>query len=233
MQPIENQHNITTLSGAPLVPLWCLSGTGRPITLTIQAAIELNFLNYETYRTLNPSINVMSTDYAQIIDGCRHRNARAQRALYDEVAPMAMGICMRYTRGRDDAQDMLQEGMVKVFERIGRLNDPARLKSWVARIMVRTCIDHLKQRRWMTLPDGDIPEEPSFTIDPFEAETVVAALQTLPPQQRAVFNMCEVDGYQQSEVAEQLGCSQNNVRVLLCRAKDSLRKQLSNQQQYR
>ena len=55
----------------------------------------------------------MSMDYAQIVEGCRRRDAKAQRALYDEMAPMAMGVCMRYAKSRADAQDIMQDGFVK------------------------------------------------------------------------------------------------------------------------
>ena len=165
----------------------------------------------------------MSMDYAQIVKGCRRRDAKAQRALYDEMAPMAMGVCRRYARGRDEAQDMLQDGFVKVFERIRTLDDSTRLREWVYQLMVNTCIDHYRvNRRWLLLDESDI-DAPHIDTDPFSGEEVIRAMQQLPPQQRAVFNLCDVEGYTLDEAAERLHSNNLSVRVTLSRARQTLR----------
>ena len=169
----------------------------------------------------------MSMDYAQMVEGCRRRDPKAQRALYDAVSRMSMGICMRYAQGRDEAQDMMQDGFIKVFERIGSLNDADSLLGWVRNIMVNTCIDyHRRRRHWMPIDEVEEPMS-NLDTDPFATEEIVAALQQLRPAQRTVFNLCEVEGYKQDEVAKRLKINTLLVRVTLCRAKDELRKILT------
>ena len=66
----------------------------------------------------------MSNEYTRMVEGCRRRDAKAQRALYDAMAPMAMGVCMRYARDREQAMDILQDGFIKVYENISKLLEP-------------------------------------------------------------------------------------------------------------
>lgn len=166
-------------------------------------------------------------DNAQMVEGCRRRDAKAQRALYDAMAPMVMGVCMRYANDRSEAQDMLQDGFLKVFERIGSLGDSERLVSWVYNLTVNTCIDHCRRRRkWLSL-EGEEVEVPSIDFYPYAAEEVINAMQQLSPMQRTVFNLCEVEGYELDEVAERLHSTNLNVRVALSRAKKILREILT------
>lgn len=174
----------------------------------------------------------MTEDYAHIVEGCCRHDRRAQRALYDTFAPMAMGVCMRYATDRDVAQDLLQDGMVQVFEKIGQLRDPQGLGAWIYRLMVNTCLQYLRKRKEevVGLPENPLSaEEFSLSVfdDPFAMEEVVLALQQLPPSQRMAFNLVEVDGYTISEVAQRVGCSEANVRALLSRAKGRLREILT------
>ena len=169
----------------------------------------------------------VSMDNAQMVEGCRRRDPKAQRELYDTVAQMSMGICMRYSKGRDEAQDMLQEGFIKVFERIGTLRDTEGLMAWVRNIMVNTCIDyHRTRRHWLPM-DECIEPQSDLNTDPFAAEEIVSAIQQLAPMPRTVFNLCEVEGYTQDEVAERLKTSKISVKVALSRAKEQLRKILT------
>lgn len=163
-------------------------------------------------------------DFVKIVEGCRRHEPKAQRALYDAVVQMSMGICMRYADGRDEAQDMLQDGFIKVFEGIGRLKNPDGVVAWVRNIMVNTCIDYHRTHRRFVPIEGECDTQSSFTVDPFAAEEIVAAVQQLTPMPRTVFNLCEVDGYTLDEVADRLKTSNVAVRVALSRAKKELRK---------
>lgn len=170
----------------------------------------------------------MSEDYTYLVEGCRKRNRKAQKELYETFAPMAMGVCLRYTRCREDACDVMQDGFVRVFERIGQVRDASSLGAWIGRVMVNMCLKHYR-RHWRErhLPvDGvDVVVQPDVDRH-FEAEAIVAALQQLAPSQRAVFNLVEVDGYSIEEAASMLKCTESNVRALLSRAKVRLREEL-------
>lgn len=165
----------------------------------------------------------MEPDLTQIVEGCRRGDPRSQRALYDAMAPMAMGVCMRFAADRDTAQDLMQDGFIKVFESISRLRNPESLGPWVYQIMVNRCINHTKRQRPMASLDDNIPPPVALPLDPFADQEIVLALQQLPPQQRLVFNLIEVEDRPYDEVAATLRCSEVNLRALLSRAKARLR----------
>ena len=165
----------------------------------------------------------MSMSYAEMVDGCRRRNAKAQRALYDELAPMAAGICRRYSADREEAKDMLQDGFVKVYERIGSLRDPQKLRSWVYNIMVNTCIQHYRKARHTVLMEMDNETREETVELQYGMEDIVRALGTLTAVQRMAFNLCCAEEYSYEEAAEHMGCSEGAVRVALCKAKKRMR----------
>lgn len=171
----------------------------------------------------------MTVDYTYLVEGCRKRNRKVQKELYDTFAPMAMGVCMRYTRCREDACDVMQDGFVRVFERIGQVRDAASLGAWIYRVMVNESLKHYRRNRQelqLLLEDQDAVTAPEVD-DRFTAEAIVNALQRIAPSQRAAFNLVEVDGYSYDEAATMMKCTESNVRALLCRAKLRLREELA------
>lgn len=173
-------------------------------------------------------MQIMSDEYTQLVKRCRKRDERAMRALYEEMAPMAMGVCMRYSRSREEAQDLMQDGFIKVFEKLGSLKEPEKVGAWIHQIMVNVCIDSFHSRKELRYLD-DIEAEPvTLPLDPFAMDEIVAAIQKLPLHQRAVFNLVEVEGFSCEESAQKLGQKASAVRATLCRAKAALREMLNN-----
>ncbi len=173
----------------------------------------------------------MSMNYAQMVEGCRHRNANAQRALYEELAPMAMGVCYRYTADRDEAQDLLQDGFIKIFERIGTLRDPQKLRSWTYNIMVNTCIQYYRRSRHTILqPMDDIVDDDGSEM-PYTMDDIVKAMSTISPAQRMAFNLCCIEELPMDEVANRMNCNELAVRVALCKARKRMRQYLENKKE--
>lgn len=168
----------------------------------------------------------MDTDVVQIVDGCRRRDAKAQRALYDAMAPMVGGVCARYSRDHDESQDMVQDVFVKIFERIGTLKQTDNLRSWVYSTAVNTAIDHCRRRVRVLSMDVIDMDVPAVETDPYMMEAILAAMRRLTPMLRTVFNMCDIEGYTLDEAAERLGSNNQAVRTALCRARREIRKEL-------
>ena len=171
----------------------------------------------------------MSVDYTQMVEGCRHRDRRAQRALYDAFASMAMGVCMRFVPDREEARDLMQDGFIRVFERIGQVKDPQQVGGWIYKVMINVCIKHYRrQMRQVSLVLTDeMVESGEWKVGSGERcvgnEEVVEALHLLSPQRRVVFNLIAVEEYDYNEAAKELHCSEVNVRALYSRAKKELR----------
>ena len=164
----------------------------------------------------------MSMDYAQMVEGCRNHKPAAQRALYDEFASMVLGVCQRYATCRDEANDLLQDSMVKVFEKIGTLHDAAKLQSWIYSIAVNTCLQYCRRSRLTFEADLDVQSGDNEEL-PYTAEEIVEAMESVTPAQRLVFNLCCIEEMTYEEVAAKLRCSETNVRGLLFRARAGMR----------
>ena len=165
----------------------------------------------------------MEMTMAQMVDGCKRRDGRAQRALYDATCRGALGVCMRYASSRAEAQDWMQDGYIKVFEKIGSLKNPDSLTAWVYTIMVNTCVQHCRRQKHEAVVDDLEPLGGSVDFDPCARQDLVAAMQQLSPRQRTVFNLFTVEGYSLNEVAEMLKCSNVSVRVMLNRSRNKMK----------
>src|ERR1700751_6058293 len=100
----------------------------------------------------------------EIITGCINGDRTCQRKLYDRFSSKMLGVCMRYAKDRAEAEDMLQEGFVKVFINISRFKNEGSFEGWVRRIMVFTAINMFKYRARkfqenLDMEDYDAPYE--------------------------------------------------------------------------
>jgi len=170
-----------------------------------------------------------------IIEGCVKEKRRAQYILYQYFAPPMLSLCMRYCRNREEAEDVLQEGFVKIFQKISTFRQSGSLEGWVRRIMINQAINHLKARKLVFL-DAD-PEKLGATI-PDESENdpgdelyspgeMMKAIQELPPGYKVVFNLYVFEGYSHKEIAETLNISENTSKSQLSRARSFIRRLLN------
>lgn len=149
------------------------------------------------------------------------------RELYDKTASMAMGVCMRYAGDRSTAQDWMQDGYIRVYEKIDSLKNPERLMGWVYQVMVHICLNHCKKRSKVLyldeLEEEPLPDNPL----PYSAEEVFAAMKQLPVSLRTAFNLVTVEEYDYRQAAEEMGCQQSTVRAMHSRACARLREILT------
>jgi RNA polymerase sigma factor (sigma-70 family) len=170
--------------------------------------------------------------YQELLEQCKRNDSRAQRALYDHFKARLMGLCRRYARSTEDAQDMLQETFVKIFTKIDQLESPEKLESWVRSIAVRTAIDQYKKTK---------KQEPVYTEGQYEVanidyelvlenlsdEHLIVVINSLPEGCRLVFNLFEVEGYSHAEIAELTGVNEGTSRSQLHHAKYLLKQKLN------
>jgi len=170
-----------------------------------------------------------------IIEGCMKEKRRAQYMLYQHFAPPMLALCMRYCRNREEAEDVLQEGFIKIFQKISTFRQSGSLEGWIRRIMINQAINHLKAKKMVFL-DTDpqmlgnrIPDEgPAEQVEQlYKPEEVLEAIQALPPGYKVVFNLYVFEGYSHREIAEELEISENTSKSQLSRARNYLRKTLA------
>lgn len=176
----------------------------------------------------------MINDPEQVVAACKRKDQKAMKLLYEELAPVMMGVCMRYARSREDAQDLLHDGFVKVFERIGQLRKAQALVSWVYRIMLSVAVNHVLENQMIVYCDleerdeqNDFKELEQWDFDrETTVEMIVDILQTLPEPYRLAFNMREVDDMEYKEIAKELKVPEVTVRSYVHRAKKMIRERL-------
>lgn len=162
-----------------------------------------------------------------MLAGCLKNNAAAQEALYSRFSPRMLGVCYRFAKNREDAEDMLQEGFIKVFTQIHQYRNEGALEGWIRRIMVHTCINNLKKNKKFA-DSLDIIHAKSIYINEefipsiMQAKQVVECIRMLPIGYRTVLNLYAVEGYPHKEIAIMLDIEESTSRSQYTRAKAML-----------
>ena len=166
-------------------------------------------------------------DHQRLIRDCLKGKLKAQRELYELFAKNMLGICYRYTRSTRDAEDVLQEGFVKVFLNLDQYKQEGELGAWVRRIMVNTALNFLKRNRKYQQemyfaeeymhPVAD--EDPAIRL---QAKELADLIRQLPHGYQVIFNLHAIEGYSHVEIGELLGISDGTSRSQYSRARNLL-----------
>ncbi len=167
----------------------------------------------------------------QLVKECISGNATAHKKFYDLFAKKMMGVCLRYTNNPDEAQDVLQDGFIKVFSKLPKFVNKGSLEGWVRRIMVNTALDqYRKNKKYQSDVEIDAVsfklEQRDFIVETINANDLLKIIQTIPKGYRVVFNLFAIEGYSHKEIAEQLGVTESTSKSQYSRAKKMLRKLL-------
>lgn len=160
----------------------------------------------------------------QLIQGCRENLASAQEEMYAHFSPRMLGVCYRYGKSREDAEDMLQEGFIKVFNQIHQFKGEGSLEGWVRRIMVHTCINHLKKNKKfnesVSLVNAcDVRVRDYSVPSMLQAKQVVECIRLLPLGYRTVLNLYAIEGFSHKEIGRILDIEESTSRSQYTRAK--------------
>ncbi len=163
---------------------------------------------------------------SDLIKGCLEGDRRAQEYLYQRFSPKMYGVCLRYAGKAEDAQDILQDGFVKVFKNLHMYRGDGSFEGWVRRIFVNTAIEHY--RRQVNLypvtenHENLLETKELSAFDSLSVKDLVQIIQQLSPGYRTVFNLYVVEGYSHKEIAEMIGISEGTSKSQLARAKGVL-----------
>lgn len=166
----------------------------------------------------------------ELIEGCLRGKAHCEKALFDRFAGKMMAICLRYAPDHSEAEDILQDGFVKVFENLKSFRFEGSLEGWVRRIMVTTALKYLRKIKPMqelSVTDDfkESPDVPDAITQLSEAE-IIKLISQLPQGYRIVFNMYVIEGYKHHEIAELLSIEESTSRSQLVKARKWLQEKL-------
>lgn len=149
-----------------------------------------------------------------------------QYELYQRFAPKMYGVCLRYAGNAEEAEDILQEGFIKVFNKIGSFRNEGSFEGWIRRIFVNTAIENFRKKihlQPITEYEEDTVEGKYLSVlDNLAEKDIIQLVQQLSPGYRTVFNMYVVEGYTHRQIAEALGISEGTSKSQLSRAKQIL-----------
>ena len=162
-----------------------------------------------------------------ILQGCLKNNPAAQKALYDKYSAKMLSVCYRYGHNREDAEDMLQEGFIKVFAQMHTFQSRGAFEGWVRRIMIHTCINNLKKNKRFNesvdlihATSIQVKEETIPSI--IQAKQVIECIRLLPIGYRTVLNLYAIEGFTHREIGDMLDIEESTSRSQYTRAKAML-----------
>ncbi len=164
----------------------------------------------------------------QIIEGCLKNNRKAQKQLYDVYASRFLGMCVRYAKDKQEAEDVLQDGFLKIFGRISQYSGIGSFEGWMKRIIINTAITNYRQnlKHYYKQSIDDVNEtdiELNFADEEYSLDELLKVIQELPPGYKMVFNMYAIEGFQHKEIAEMMGIDVTTSKSQYSRAKKLLR----------
>lgn len=181
---------------------------------------------------------------SNLLHGCRQNDRSCQKELYYLLRGFAIKVCYRYASHMEEAEEMMNEGFIKLYKNI-QLFDEARqadlllsLKGWFKRILVNTCIDHYRKRHTsvtghsLPVESDQIKDSSENGIDILSYKEIIEAIRELSPSYRTVFNLFVIEGLSHEEISKRIGFSVGASKSNLSKARENLRKLLSNKSNF-
>ena len=173
-------------------------------------------------------MNQTSTRSEQfLIQDCINGNRKSQKELYDMYSSKMFSVCLRYAKNNMDAEDILQDAFVKLFNNLHKFRGEGSFDGWVRRIFVNTAIEHIRRKN-VNITGGEglensVVDKHSTALDNLYEKDLLSTSRTLSEGYRTVFNLYAVEGYSHKEIAKQLGITESTSKSQFSRAKSLLR----------
>ncbi len=184
------------------------------------------------YKKKHLNTESMKMSDEQLVKKCLEKDTLAQKHLFDMYSKKMMGVCLRYSKDSDEAQDVLQIGFIKVFEKLDLYNSTGSLEGWIRKIIVNTSLDNIRRNKKfmndieLEKVDYQLHNYNEDAVDVLSAQDLLGVIKKMPTGFRTVFNMYVIEGYSHQEIAEELTISVNTSKSQLSRARAYLQKVL-------
>ena len=165
------------------------------------------------------------SDVKTIINGCLEGNRRDQELLYRRYAPKLYAVCLQYSSDSDEAKDVLQEGFIKIFEKLNAYKFEGPFEAWMRRIVVNAALERYRSRNLLyKVEDVDrlteMGMEPGFEdYSELDAKMLLNIVKELPPKYRMVFNLFAIEGYSHKEISKMIKITTGTSKSNLARAR--------------
>ena len=179
--------------------------------------------------------NLPVTPISELIQGCINAERHSQSKLYEALAPRMFAVCLRYARNREEAEEVLQEGFMRVFDHIRQYKSTGPFEGWVRKIMVNCALSKYRSKAQLhAVANIDASNsqieyaDREDILSKISAKELVGMIQQLPPGYRMVFNLFVFEGMKHREIAVHLGISEGTSKSNLSDARAILQKNVAN-----
>ncbi|WP_238805489.1 RNA polymerase sigma factor [Emticicia aquatica] len=183
------------------------------------------------FKTLTRKQLLTANSLMEVIADCLKGKESAMKKFYEHFHGYALSVCLSYCENRDDALEIMNDGFLKIFKNLDKIENIDRIKPWLRRIMVNVAIDHFRKNvknQTSQLPENII--ESNFgdvsVYAKLSSEDIMQAVQSLPTNYRLVFNLYAIEGYSHKEIGEMLKIAESTSRANLSLANGMLREKL-------
>ncbi|MCD6596481.1 MAG: sigma-70 family RNA polymerase sigma factor [Bacteroidales bacterium] len=178
----------------------------------------------------------MGQDFQALINDCISGDQLAQKKLYNRFSPGMYGVCLMYSRDTEEAKDILQEGFIKIFQKLNQFSGKGSLEGWMRRIFINSALEKFRVKKAILLVDEDMEvlagEVDDKIIDLLSAKDLLQMIQDLSPQYRLVFNLYAIEGYSHKEISKRLNISVGTSKSNLSRARSILQEKVITLRRY-
>ena len=179
------------------------------------------------------TMKLEQAELEEIVRGCKKKHRMSQQKVYEMYYGKMLPLCRRYAKNSDEAKDILQNGFIKVFEKIDKYDFNGSFGGWVRRLIVNTAIDHYRKHKKEFLIDDNsriedsdkwYEEEETSKYEGINSEDITLAIDKLSPAYKLVFNLYILEGYSHQEIADELEISVGTSKSNLAKAKANVKK---------
>jgi RNA polymerase sigma factor (sigma-70 family) len=164
-----------------------------------------------------------------LIEGCKKEDKVCQRELYNMFAGKMMAVCIRYAKDRMEAEDILQDGFIKLFDNVSNFRKEGSFEGWVKRIFVNTALNKIRNKRYDFKEIDNISLNLSFDdflIEKMSENDILELINTMPEGYKYVFNLFAIEGFSHKEIADSLGIEEASSRSQYSKAKKYLQQKI-------
>ncbi len=169
----------------------------------------------------------------RLILKCKRRDIKAQSEIYHLFEGKMFGLCLKYSRNKQEAEDNLQDAFITIFDKIDQFKFKGSFEGWMKRIVINTALQTYRQKNVLNLVENDLPDEVDVEVDEEEIslDYLLKIIQELPERYRMVFNLYVLDGYSHKEISDLLGIAEGTSKSNLSRARLILKEKIEMTQQ--
>ncbi|MDL2223096.1 sigma-70 family RNA polymerase sigma factor [Bacteroidales bacterium OttesenSCG-928-M11] len=173
-------------------------------------------------------MDTRTLDLDKIIAGCKRNDTQARKELYELYAPAMLGICVRYTKEKETARDILQDGFIKIYTKINTYSGTGSFEGWMKKVFVTTALEYLRDDKSLHYHteisnyQESIEDFSVSVVNELSAKEIIDCIQELPDGFRTVFNLYAIEGYSHAEIASMLHIKEASSRSQYARARQLL-----------